>query len=125
MNKSSESRNGQRIYVGIIATGTLLLLGLFLWPLTVGQFRTTAVFKLKYQPDSGVEKTTLNSWIVEALRVQTDRSAIADILSQMDSVLTSSVLNSLDPETIREAIQIQGRPGAIANSVEYRLSMMG
>lgn len=125
MNPSSESRNGQRLYVGIIATSTLLLLGLFLWPLTVQQFRTTALFKLKYQPDSGVEKTMLNSWIVDALREQTDRVAIADMLQQMDCVLTSTVLNSLDPETIRESIHIQGRPGVTANSVEYRLSMVG
>ena len=125
MNLSSESRNGQRLYVGIIATSTLLLLGLFLWPLSVQQFRTTALFKLKYQPDSGVEKTMLNSWIVDALRDQTDRVAIADMLEQMDCVLTSTVLNSLDPETIREAIHIQGRPGVTANSVEYRLSMVG
>ena len=125
MNPSSESRNGQRLYVGIIATSTILLLGLFLWPLSVQQFRTTAQFKLKYQADSGVEKTMLNSWVVEALREETDRIAIADMLEQMDCVLTSTVLNSLDPETIREALHVQGRPGATANSVEYRLSMVG
>jgi hypothetical protein len=125
MNKTSDSRNGQKIYVGIVATSTLLLIGLFLWPLSVREFRTTAMFKLKYDPESGVEKTILNEWVVDALREETGRNAIADILSRMESMMTSSVLNSMDPGQIREAIHIQGRPGAFANSVEYRLSLVG
>lgn len=125
MKIANETNNGYRIYVWIITTSTLMLLGLLLWPLTVREFQTTSVFSFRYQPTSGIEKTTLNSWVVESLRSQTDRNAIADIYSQMESSVSSSVLNSMDPELIRQAINIQGRPGSTANSVEYRLSLIG
>ena len=125
MNKRSESETGKRFYVWVIATSTLLLLGLFLWPLSVSEFRTTSKFSLRYQPTSGIDKSTLNNWVVASLRKQTDRAAIADIIEQVEVTMTSSVLNSLDPETIRSAIHIQGRPGTSANSIEYRLSMIG
>ncbi len=125
MNIANDSQNGQKVYVWIIATSTLLLIGLILWPLSVNQFRTTAIFKLKYEPASGVEKTLLNSWVVDALRMQTDRAEIAELLTGIECKMTSSVLNSMDPEVIRQALHIQGRPGSAANSVEYRLSLVG
>ena len=120
MNKRSESETGKRFYVWVIATSTLLLLGLFLWPLSVSEFRTTSKFSLRYQPTSGIDKSTLNNWVVASLRKQTDRAAIADIIEQVEVTMTSSVLNSLDPETIRSAIHIQGRPGTSANSIEQK-----
>ena len=83
------------------------------------------MFKLKYEPASGIEKTILNTWVVDALRAQTGRNALAEIFAQMETSLSSKVLNSMDPEFIRKSIHIQTRPGSSANSVEYRLSLVG
>ena len=42
-----------------------------------------------------------------------NRNAIAEMLARMDSTMTSSVLNTMEPETIRQSIHIQGRPGTV------------
>lgn len=83
------------------------------------------MFRIEYDPNSGIEKASLNSWVVDALREQTDRSAIAELYESLGEDVRSPVLNSMDPETIRKAIHIQGRPGENANSIEYRLSLVG
>ncbi len=121
----SDSRNGQKIYVWIIAACTLLLVCLLLWPFSVKQFRTTSTFNLRYEPTSGLEKTTLNKIVVDALREQTGHNGLADMVARIKAPLRSDVLRSLDPEIIRDAIHIQGRPAVSGNIVEYRLSIVG
>ncbi|MGI9516323.1 MAG: hypothetical protein ACR2NP_04700 [Pirellulaceae bacterium] len=122
----SDPRSGQKLYVWIIASCTLLLVCLLLWPLSVRNFRTTASFDLRYEPTSGLEKASLNKIVVDALREQTDHNGLASLVAQLESPLLSRVLKSLDPDIIRDAIHIQGRPSTSGgNTVEYRLSMLG
>ena len=117
--------SGHKIYAWIVATSAVLLLGLLIWPLSVNRFEATSVFQFRYEPTSGIEKTSLNEMVVQTLRDQTERQALAQIFSNLDATLSSDVLQTMDPEQIRQAIKVQGRPGDSTNSVEYRMSFVG
>lgn len=116
---------GLKLYAWAVTACTLLLLGLVLWPLSVSTFRSTARFHLDYAPDSGLEKATLNRLVLDSFHDQTSAESIARLLQDLRTPVTSPLLQSNDPTRLRAAIDILGKPGEIANSVEYQAVFTG
>ncbi len=114
-----------KLYAWILTSSTLLLLGLLLWPLSVKTFRSTASFQLVYQPESGIEKTSLNGQVTAALREQTAHDKVTALIAALKAPVTSPVLKSGDAGQVRNAISIRARLGDSANSADYQIVLQG
>ena len=115
---------GTRMYVWIVSGSTILLVATLLWPISVTRFQSTARFQLSYNPSAGLEKRDLNQMVVDAVRGQTEKHQLDRIIAGLNLELKNPI-KSFDPETVRDLLRIQNRPGQSANSLDFQISILG
>lgn len=102
-----------------------MMFGALLWPLTVHSFRSTASFEIGYDPASGLDKSSLNRLVTSVMRDVIRPDVTSELIHGLKSPIKSLYLKTSDIERLEEAISIKGRPGRNANSIEYRVELLG